>query len=58
MVERKTQRVVEVAQQLGIGRGSCYTLIRSGELRSVRVGRRILVPKDAVQEFLSKSTQS
>jgi excisionase family DNA binding protein len=58
MAERKTQRVVDAARQLGVGRGTCYALVRSGDLRSVRVGRRILVPNDAVEDFLRRSIQS
>lgn len=37
---------------LNLGRDKIYALIRSGELRSIRVGRKYLVPADAVAEFL------
>ena len=57
-MERKTLRVREAAAQVGIGLGACYTLIRSGQLHSVRVGRKILIPQSAVDEFLNKSTQN
>lgn len=39
---------------LGIGRNTAYELVRSGQIRSIRVGRKIRVPKDAVAAFLSK----
>jgi excisionase family DNA binding protein len=42
----------ELRAQLGLGRDKIYTLIRSGELRSIRVDRRWLVPADAVTDFL------
>lgn len=38
---------------LGLGRSTVYNLLRSGELRSVRVGRRIIVPAAAVADFLA-----
>lgn len=38
---------------LGLGRSTVYKLLRSGELRSVRAGRRIIVPATAVADFLA-----
>ncbi|WP_082869767.1 helix-turn-helix domain-containing protein [Deinococcus puniceus] len=32
---------------------SVYDLIRSGELRSICVGRRILIPLTAIEDFLN-----
>lgn len=43
----------EAAQALGVGRGTGYELIRRGELRSIRVGRKILIPLAAIDEFLN-----
>ena len=39
---------------LGIGRNTAYELIRSGQIRSVRIGRQIRIPRDALLEFLRK----
>lgn len=39
-------------EMLSLGRDKVYSLIHSGELRSIRVGRRLLIPKDAVTAFL------
>ena len=47
-----TLTVVEAATVLRIGRTAAYNLVRSGKLRSVRVGRTIRVPRDAIAEFL------
>ena len=41
-----TLRVEELMPILGIGRNTAYELVRSGRLRSVRVGRQIRIPKD------------
>ena len=44
---------VEVAgEALGIGRNSAYSAIKSGEIPSVRIGRRIAVPTAAIRKML------
>ena len=35
-----------------IGRNTAYDLVRSGEIKSIRVGRQIRIPRDALIEFL------
>ena len=47
-------RVEDLMPILGIGRNTAYELVRSGQIRSIRVGRKIRVPKDAVDAFLGK----
>ena len=37
---------------LGIGRNTAYELVRSNQIRSVKIGRKIRVPKEAVREYL------
>lgn len=39
---------------LKIGRNSTYNLLRSGEIRSVKVGKQYRIPKDALTEYLAK----
>ena len=39
---------------LGIGRNTAYELVRSGQIRSIKIGRQIRVPRDAVVELLSR----
>ena len=43
----------DVSKILGIGKNTAYDFIRSGAIKSVRVGRQIRVPKSAFLEFLS-----
>ncbi len=50
-----TLRVEELMPILGIGRNTAYELVRSGRLRSVRVGRQVRIPKNALIEFLEGS---
>ncbi len=45
--------VEEAARLLGLGRSNLFKLIESGELRSVKVGSRRLVPRRALEEFLA-----
>lgn len=40
---------------LGIGRTKVFELIRTGQLRSIKVGRARLVPATAIAEFLRGS---
>jgi excisionase family DNA binding protein len=45
-------RVEEAGHQLNIGRTVMYELIRSGRLRSVKVGKLRLIPSSALVEFV------
>ena len=47
-------RVEDLMPLLGIGRNTAYQLIRSGQIRSVRIGRQIRIPREALLEFLRK----
>ena len=47
-----TLRAEELMPVLGIGRNTAYELVRSGKLRSIRVGRQVRIPKNALIEFL------
>lgn len=50
-----TLRVEELMPILGIGRNTAYALVRSGRLRSIRVGRQVRIPKNALIEFLENT---
>lgn len=43
----------ELMVLLGLGRNTVYALLRSGRLRSVKIGSRYLVTQEALQEFLN-----
>jgi excisionase family DNA binding protein len=47
--------VDEAAEILKIGRNGCYALVASGQLSAVRLGRRIVVPREAVERLLAIS---
>ena len=46
-------RVDDLMPVLDIGRNTAYELVRSGQIRSVRVGRKLRIPKQAVEDFLT-----
>ena len=46
--------VDEAARALGIGRSVLYGLIASGRVRSVKVGRRRLIPSSAVAGYIAE----
>lgn len=48
--------VEQLAEVLSIGRNTAYDLVRSGQIRSVRVGRQIRIPRDALIDFLSQNS--
>jgi len=52
-VAPRVLRVEEAARALGIGRSLVYDLIRTGRLRSFKIGRRRLIPADAIDEAIA-----
>jgi excisionase family DNA binding protein len=54
--EREPDRLLSIdqaARALGIGRTALYSEIGAGRVRSIKVGRRRLVPSSAISEFAS-----
>lgn len=49
-----TLTVVETAKLLGVGRNQAYDAIHRGEIPSLRVGNRILVPRSGLVELLGE----
>ncbi len=45
--------VEQTAQVLGISRGLAFAAARSGDIPSIRIGRRILVPRDRLRELFT-----
>jgi excisionase family DNA binding protein len=44
--------VPEAGKQIGISRSQTYELIKSGNLKSFTIGKRRLVSRDALREFI------
>jgi excisionase family DNA binding protein len=51
-MQRLTCTVTEAAALLGISRTSAYELVRAGALPSLRLGRRIVITRAALEEVL------
>ena len=49
-----TLRVEDLMPILGIGRNTAYELVRSGKIRSIRLGRQLRIPNDAIQDYLAQ----
>jgi excisionase family DNA binding protein len=54
--ERWTLTVTEAAERLGLSRTLAYQLVRRGDLPAVRLGRRLLVPRGALDRFLAEAS--
>lgn len=51
---RQTLTISEVGEILGIGRNSAYEAAQRGDFPVLRVGKRFLVPKAALEKFLAE----
>ena len=49
---RRTLTIDEAAEVLGIGRNAAYDAAKRGELPTLRIGRRLLVPAAALDRLL------
>ena len=46
--------VREVAPLLRLGRDATYELVRSGRLRSIRLNRKVLIPRTELEAFVQR----
>ena len=49
--------VPETARLLGIGRNLAYQLVREGRLPHVRLGRRVLVPRWCLEQWVAREAR-
>lgn len=47
----------ETAKVLHIGRTTMYRLLKEKQIKSFQIGRKILIPKNFLQEFVAKSAE-
>ena len=55
--QRMTVTVEEAATILGVGRHKAYEAARSGEIPTIRIGKRILVPVASLERLLAVGAQ-
>jgi excisionase family DNA binding protein len=53
-----TLTVEEAARMLGISRNSAFRAVQRGQLPSIRIGRRILVPRARLAALIAASTEA
>jgi excisionase family DNA binding protein len=49
----RLRSIKQATFELGIGRSALYELIAAGKLKTVKLGRRRLVPREAIEEFIA-----
>ena len=49
--------VPEAAKMLGISRNFAYQLVKEGKLPSIRFGKRILIPRAALEKMLEEGVR-
>ena len=54
-IERRTLTVTEAAEALGVSRNKAYDAARRGEIPTIKIGKRILVPVVALERMLQGS---
>jgi len=54
MEDKLTLSIEEAAKVLGIGRNLCYERVKTGEIPVIKIGRRLLVPKKALEKLLEE----
>ncbi len=52
--ERLTLTVEEAARSLGVSRAHAYELAARGEIPTLRLGRRVLVPREALARMMCR----
>ena len=50
--DRRAMTVTQAANMLGISRALAYELVRRHELPAIHLGRRIIVPRHAIDTML------
>jgi excisionase family DNA binding protein len=53
--EKLTLTVLDTAKMLGISRMSAYQGVERNEIPHIRVGKRILIPREALRKMLEAS---
>ena len=51
-LEKQTLTIDEAAKVLGVGRNKAYEAAKRGEIPTIKIGKRILVPRAALERML------
>lgn len=50
-------RIPDACQRIGVGRSSLYELIKTGQLRTVRIAGRTLIPESELQRLVTEAAE-
>jgi excisionase family DNA binding protein len=53
-MENKLESIAKASQRLGVSTFTTRRLIKSRELRAVRIGKRVLVPESEIQRVIAE----
>ena len=56
-MEKLTMSVADLQQVLGIGKRHAYDLANRADFPAIRLGKRIIIPRDAFFRWLEKQTE-
>lgn len=45
----------EARQVLGVGRNTIYSILGDGTLKSIKIGKKYIIPKTAILAFLNQT---
>ena len=51
--EDKGLSVAEAGKRIGVSKSTAWRLVQAGSLRSVRAGKRVIVPVSATNDYLA-----
>jgi excisionase family DNA binding protein len=49
--------VMEAAHVLKVGRTTMYRLVQNGEVKYLKIGRKVLIPRLYLQDFIENNTE-
>ncbi len=55
ITEKLVLSVEEAGRRLGVSRGTAYMLARTGQLPTLRLGKRLVVPVRAIERMLDSA---
>ena len=57
-LEPRALRVNDFIKSYGIGRTLLYSLIKSGRLKTIQIGKRRLIPRDEAEKLISEQDRA
>ena len=58
IMERLLIGIEDAAETLGVGRSTAYSLINTGDLETVKIGRRSLITAASVRDYVERLTST